>query len=172
MEPRHYGPLHALVQRLAASAWGSWLLARVLRGADRLTLRLSGGRTTLTSLLTGVPVMWVTSTGAHSGQPRTRPLLPIRDDGRPGRFALIASNFGQHHFPAWYYNLKKNPRATCLVDGRPAQFRAHEAAGEEYERFWRYATNTYFGYSLYRKRAGRRIPIIVLEQDDQDGENH
>ncbi len=165
MEPTHYGAAHALIQRLAWSAPGSWLLAHVLRSLDRVTLRLSGGRTTLTSLLTGVPVIWVTSIGARSGQPRTRPLVPIHDPEHNGRCALIASNFGQHHFPAWYYNLKKNPRGTCLIDGRPVSFTAHEAAADEYQRFWRYATNTYFGYSLYSKRAGRRIPIVVLEKE-------
>ncbi len=165
MEPKHYGPLHTLVQRLAWSAPGSWLLAHVLRSLDRFTLRLSGGRTTLTSILTGVPVIWVTSIGAHSGQPRTRPLVPIHDPADPRRCALIASNFGQHHFPAWYYNLKKNPQGGCLIDGEHRQFTSHEATGDEYERFWRYATNTYFGYSLYRQRAGRRIPIMVLEKE-------
>jgi deazaflavin-dependent oxidoreductase (nitroreductase family) len=165
LEPKRYGPLHALIQRLAASSSGSWLLARVLRSVDRFTLWLSGGRATLTGLLAGVPVIWVTSIGARSGQLRTRPLLPIHDPQDPRRCALIASNFGQPHFPAWYYNLKKNPRGTCLVDGRPRGFTAHEASGEEYERFWRYATNTFFGYSLYRQRAGRRIPILILEQE-------
>ncbi len=165
MEPRNYGHLQAFIQRLAWSAPGSWLLARVLRTFDRITLRISGGRTTLSSVLAGVPVIWVTSIGAHSGQPRTRPLVPIHDPEHPARCALIASNFGQHRFPAWYYNLKRNPQGSCLLDGRPAEFTAHEAAGEEYERFWRYATNTYFGYSLYRKRAGRRIPIMVLEKE-------
>ncbi len=166
MEPRHYGPVHALVQRLASSAPGAWLVAHVLHTLDRLTLKFTGGRTTLTSLLTGLPVIWVTSVGAHSGQPRTRPLLPVHDPQHPGRCALIASNFGQHHFPAWYYNLKKNPQGTCLVDGRIVKFTAREAAGEEYGRFWRYATNTYFGYALYKKRAGRRIPIMVLEKEE------
>ncbi len=163
-----YGRLHALIQRLAWSAPASWVLARLLRTLDRISLKLSGGRVTLTSLLTGMPVIWVTSIGARSGQPRTRPLVPIHDPQHPGRCALIASNFGRHHFPAWYYNLRKHPQATCIVDGRRASFTTHEAAGEEYERFWRYATNTYFGYSLYRQRAGRRIPIMVLEKNPDD----
>ena len=151
---------------LAASAPGSWLLAHSLRGLDRFFLKLSRGRTTLTAVLAGVPVIWVTTIGAHSGQARTRPLLPIHDPEHPGRFALIASNFGSHHNPAWYYNLKKNPRALCLIGAQAAIHTAHEAAGDEYERFWRYATNTYFGYTLYRQRATRRVPIMVMERDD------
>jgi deazaflavin-dependent oxidoreductase (nitroreductase family) len=166
VERVRYGLLHSLIQKLVASAPGSWLVARLLGPADRLVLKLSGGRTTLTSTLAGVPVIWVTTTGAHSRQPRTRPLLPIYDPAHPGRFALIASNFGQHHYPGWYHNLKKHPRATCTLGTGAASFIAHEASGEEYERFWRYAINTYFGYALYKQRAGRRIPIMVMERID------
>jgi deazaflavin-dependent oxidoreductase (nitroreductase family) len=164
MQPVRYGLLHRLVQKLASTAAGSWLLARVLPGVDRLGLKLSRGQITLTSILAGVPVMWVTTTGARSGKPRTRPLLPIPDPEHPGRYALIASNFGQRRFPAWYYNLKKHPQATGVLNAQTMTLRAHEAAGEEYERFWRYATDTYFGYALYARRAGRRVPIIVLER--------
>ena len=165
MQPVRYGWLQSFIQKLASSAPGSWLLAHILRALDRFTLKVSGGRATLTNILAGVPVIWVTTTGARSGQPRTRPLLPIHDPEHPERCALIASNFGQPHFPAWYYNLKKHPQATCELKSETITFTAHEATGEEYERFWRYATNTYFGYALYRKRAGRRVPIMVMERD-------
>jgi deazaflavin-dependent oxidoreductase (nitroreductase family) len=158
-----YTPLHALVQRMASSAPGSWFLARVLHRLDRLTVRLSGGRWSLTGILAGVPVMMVTTTGARSGRPRTAPLLCIWDKSHPSRFALIASNWGQKHIPGWYFNLKANPQATCSIDGRSGAYAAHEATEEEYERFWGYATETYGGYWLYKKRAGRRIPIVVME---------
>src|SRR5512138_1949544 len=152
MQPKHYSRFHASMQKLAASAPGSWFLARALRDLDRLTLQLTRGRRTLSSILTGVPVVWVTTTGARSGRPRTRPLLPVHDPQQPGTFALIASNFGQHHFPAWYYNLKKNPRANCMIGKETATYAAHEAAGEEYERFWRLANEAYFGYEFYKQR--------------------
>jgi deazaflavin-dependent oxidoreductase (nitroreductase family) len=138
------------------------LLARVLRGIDPLIFKLSGGQTTLTGLLAGVPIVMVTSIGARTGLPRTSPLLPIRDPERPDRFALIASNWGQSGFPSWYFNLKKDPHATCVARGLAATYLAHEAYGEEYDRFWSYAIATYFGYELYKGRAGRRIPILVL----------
>ena len=164
MTPRRYSPFHALVQRLAASPPGSWLLAHLLRYADRLVIWLCAGRASLTSILAGVPVVMVTTTGARSRRPRTSPLLPIRDPAEEGRFALIASNFGQHHFPAWYFNLKKKPQAVIAADGQAQTYLAHEAAGDEYDRFWSYAVDTYFGYALYKQRAGRRIPIMVMER--------
>jgi deazaflavin-dependent oxidoreductase (nitroreductase family) len=117
----------------------------------------------MTSLLAGLPVVLVTTTGAKTGRPRTLPLLCIRDESDPNTFALIASNWGQRRNPAWYYNLKTNPRATCTIEGRTGEYIAHEATGEEYERFWRYAENIYIGYPRYKQRAGRRhIPIMVM----------
>ena len=164
MTPRRYSPFHALVQRLAASPAGSWLLAHLLRYADRFVMWLCAGRASLTSILSGVPVVMVTTTGARSGQPRTSPLLPIQDPAEERRFALIASNWGQRHVPGWYFNLKKKPQATIAVHGQAEAYRAHEAAGDEYDRFWSYAVDTYFGYALCKQRAGRRIPIMVMER--------
>ncbi len=161
-----YSPFHASVQKMASTAHGSWLLGRVLRYLDRATFRLSGGRLNLTTMLAGIPVVLVTTTGARSGLPRTQPLLPISDPRAPGQFALIASNWGQHRFPSWYFNLRKTPRAACTIDRQTATYLAHEAAGEEYDRFWASATAAYLGYRLYRQRAGRRIPIMVMERED------
>ncbi len=164
MTPKKYPAFQALIQKLAATPLGSWLLAHGLRRVDRFIIRISRGATSLTSILAGVPVVMVTTTGARSGKQRTSPLLPVYDPAGEGRFALIASNWGQHHLPAWYYNLKKNARGTVSVDGRTETYMAREAAEAEYDRFWGYAVDTYFGYALYKQRARRRIPIMVMER--------
>lgn len=63
----------------------------------------------------------------------------------------------------WYYNQKANPQAVCSIRGKSGSYQAHEAQGEEYERFWQAAPNIYLGYPLYKQRiSGRRIPIMVL----------
>ncbi len=159
-----YSFFHTLVQKIMSSKPGAWLGARLVRPLDNVTLKLTGGRATLTSLAAGVPIVYLTTIGAKSGLPRTLPLLPIRDTQAPAGFALIASNWGQAHYPAWYFNLKKNPRATCMLNGQTADYEAQEVDGEEYERIWGYATQTYRGYALYKERAtGRRIPIMVMK---------
>ena len=80
-------------------------------------LKLSRGRMTLTSILTGLPVVVLTTTGAKSGLPRTTPVLCISDANDPTLLAVIASNWGQDHHPAWYYNLNRNrtPRFRSTV---------------------------------------------------------
>jgi deazaflavin-dependent oxidoreductase (nitroreductase family) len=158
-----YSPFHRLVQALAASRPGAWFFSRTLHYFDKLLLALSGGQLTVTSLLAGLPLVMVTTTGAKSGQPRTTPLICIQDPQVSGTFALIATNWGQAHYPGWYHNLKARPEATCRLRGRTARYRAREAAGAEYDRFWGYATAAYHGYRLYRQRiTGRHIPIMIM----------
>jgi deazaflavin-dependent oxidoreductase (nitroreductase family) len=164
MTQKKYNAMHALIQRLASSVPGSWFLSRTLHHLDGLFLRASRGRYNLTSILAGVPLVVVTTTGAKSGLPRSVPLLCIRDKNAPASFALIATNWGQQHYPAWYINLKANPHASCSVDGQVGRYLAHEASEAEYARFWQEAIDTYFGYLLYKQRIhGRKVPILVME---------
>ena len=117
--------------------------------------------------MTGLPVVILTTAGAKSGLPRTTPLLCIRDEDNPETFALIATNWGQRHYPGWYHNLKANPQATCSIRGQSGNYRAHEAEDDEYDKFWRIAGATYLGFPLYKERIGttRHIPIMVMTKE-------
>jgi hypothetical protein len=67
--------LHRFVRRLAATRPGSWFFARTLHHADWVVYRLSRRRTTLAALLSGLPVVMLTTAGARSGRETTVPLL-------------------------------------------------------------------------------------------------
>lgn len=162
MNKPRYSLFHAINQKIASSRPGAWLFSRTLHHFDWLFLKLSGGRITLTSILAGLPVIIITTTGAKSGLPRTLPLICIRDTNKAGVLAIIASNWGQQHAPGWYHNLKTNPHASATLNGKSGSYLASEAAGAEYEKFWQIASETYPGFPLYKERAGRRIPIMVL----------
>lgn len=160
---RRYNLFHALVQRVTSTAWGAALLSRLLHHLDRPVFRLTNGRMTLASLLSGLPVVMVTTTGAKSGQPRTVPLIGVPDPDQEGAFVLIASNWGQHNLPAWYYNLKANPRAECRLKGVLGEYEASEVDGDDYARLWDHAAAVYIGFPKYKVRAShRRIPIMRL----------
>jgi len=79
------------------------------------------------------------------------------------KIALIASSLGREHHPGWYYNLKKNPECDVTYIGRSQKYVAREAEGNEYEKFWRLALSYYAGYEKYKERAGRKIPVMILE---------
>jgi deazaflavin-dependent oxidoreductase (nitroreductase family) len=150
-----------LVRRFAASGPGSWLFARIAPGLDRPIHRLTRGRHTLGSLLTGLPVVMLTTTGARSGQPRTVPILGIPVTVG---IAVIASNWGQARHPGWYHNLRAHPEAQVVVEGVRQRVRAVEAEGERRAEIWAKGLRVYPGFGVYERRtAHRRISVFVLE---------
>ena len=161
--PNSTHPLNAVAFKIMGSKPGAWLFSHILHRIDPVVFRMTNGRKPLSAIFSGLPIVMLTTTGRKSGQPRTLPLLGVLDQENKGIFALVASNWGRQHNPAWYYNLKAHPRATCVIDGVTGEYIAKEAAGEEYDRFWRYAEAAYPGFPAYKKRAaGRHIPIMVM----------
>jgi deazaflavin-dependent oxidoreductase (nitroreductase family) len=152
------------LRRFAASGPGSWLFARVLHHVDRPVHRLTKGRHTFASLVSGLPVVMITTTGAKSGKPRAVPVLALPvEDG----LAVIASNFGQEHNPGWYYNLRANPEGEWEWRGDHRRFRAVEADGERRAQIWQQGLQVYPGWTQYEKRAAHRhITVFVLRTED------
>lgn len=164
MPPKKLSPLHRGMHKIASSSPGAWFLARTQHHLDRVVFKLSGGRTTMAGVMTGLSVVVVSARGAKSGVIRHIPLLCIEDEAEPGIFAIVASNFGQSHNPAWYYNLKANPQVSCTLRGQTQDYIATELEGEEYQRYWAYALDTYMGFPHYKRRVGdRHIPIFVMK---------
>jgi deazaflavin-dependent oxidoreductase (nitroreductase family) len=152
---------YAFVKQLAATPGMIRISQRLISPVDRLILRLTGNRYTLSSLLTGATIITLTTIGAKSGQSRTVPLMALEDGDR---FILIASNFGQSKHPAWYYNLRAHPEATVTLRGETREYVAKEATPDERERYWAQALSIYPGYATYQARAGeRQIPILILQ---------
>ena len=99
--------------------------------------------------------------GAKSGALRTTPLLYVRDGDN---LALIASKGGYPKNPAWFYNLRANPLTYVQVGPERLRVRARLAEdGEEYDRIWAAALADWSAFDAYKERAGRKIPIVVLE---------
>ena len=153
-------PIQRFLRWSAATTPVSWVYVRVLHHLDRLSYRLTRGRRTFTSWLSGVPVVMLTTTGARTGQQRTVPVIAVPDGGN---LVVIASNWGQRRHPAWYYNLCAHPEATVTVSGVSRRVRAHEATGEERDRLWQRDLEVYPGRAAYERRAANRpIPVVVL----------
>jgi deazaflavin-dependent oxidoreductase (nitroreductase family) len=149
-----------VLQGLPASRLGAWVFSYSLHHIDRLLFRLSNGRVSVPGLLNGLPVVMLRVIGARSGQPRTVPLVGIRDGDK---VVLIGTNFGQQRQPAWSHNLRAHPQVTLLLPGGERPYIAREASPEEREKYWKKGDEIYKGYSAYRQRVrGREIPIVVL----------
>jgi F420H(2)-dependent quinone reductase len=149
-----------VIQRLAATRVAGWFLSRWLPAVDQFILRYTNGKYTAANLLTGLPVITLTTFGAKTGQPRRCPLVPIPDGEK---VILIASNFGSTRHPSWYINLRARPEAILALNGVEAVYSAREATGPERPLYWARAVKLYPGYQAYEHRArGRKIPILVL----------
>ena len=124
--------------------------------------RLTKGRHSAPSLLAGLAVVDVTTTGRKSGQRRTSHLIATP---YAGTLALLGTNFGQPATPAWVLNLEADPRATVTYRGTSREVTARPATPSETDEVFALAGEFYPGYLSYRERVGetRRIRAFVLE---------
>jgi deazaflavin-dependent oxidoreductase (nitroreductase family) len=153
--------MNRVLASLASSKPGTWFFLNVAPPIDRVLLRWSKGRISLGGTM---PICLLETIGAKSGQPRSTPLMYLRDGER---FVLIGSRGGNPRHPAWVHNLRKTPQATVLAMGHRHRVNTHEAEGEDRSRLWAQAREVYFGYDVYQERAGtRRIPVVVLTPVD------
>ncbi len=105
------------------------------------------------------PMMLLTTTGRRSGQPRTSPLMCIRDGDR---YLAVASYGGDDRDPQWFKNLQANPEATIQVGADTIRVRATMATPEEKKELWPRAVAAYKGYDAYQRRTSRDIPVVIL----------
>jgi len=70
---------------------------------------------------TGVPLLLLTTTGAKSGEPRTRPLAYLSEGGH---IYVFAGNRGAPTNPNWYHNLVAHPDVTVELGTEKFEARA------------------------------------------------
>src|SRR5438445_12312388 len=130
----------------------------LLTTGHRLLTRISGGR--LGWSIGRLPMIYLRTTGARSGQPRSVPLQAARDGAD---YVVTGSNSGQHRDPGWVANLRANPEATVVLRNREVPVRAEEATDPaERARLYGVLTTQYGGYAFYPQRTDRVIPVFRL----------
>ncbi len=85
---------------------------------------------------------------------------------RDGRFAIVASNRGSPAHPAWYYNLKANPRITVEVDAQTFTVLAEELDGTVRAELWPKLVAWAPNLGEYQARTARQIPVFMLTRQD------
>ena len=106
------------------------------------------------------PAALITTTGRKTGEPRTTPTLYLRDGDR---VILPASFGGRDANPAWYRNLKSNPKVHVQIRGDHLDLIARDATEDERKRYWPKLIRMYPPYRGYREAADRVIPLVVCE---------
>ena len=112
--------------------------------------------------LEGRPVVILTMTGATSGKIRKIPVMRIERDGT---YLAVASAGGAPSHPAWYRNLIAKPEVRVQDGTTVHRLRAREVFGAEKAEAWQLAESRWPHFPEYRAKAGREIPILLLEPD-------
>lgn len=143
---------HRMAQRYPK---GGHLFSKVNRALIRLTGWRMGGS------MQGVRIGLLTTTGRHSGRPRTVPVVCLEDDSR---FLVAASNTGLDSPPAWCLNLRAQPNAEMHTRAGAERVVAHELTDSERAEGW----NRLLAYnpvlSGYQACTTRRIALFALER--------
>jgi deazaflavin-dependent oxidoreductase (nitroreductase family) len=134
---------------------------RYLGALHRLLYRASGGR--IGGRLWTLPIVLLTTTGRHTGKPRTVPLCSFRDGDDT---IVIASYGGLDQPPAWWLNLEADPHAELLEGRTQRAVIARNAAPDERARLWAEVTARAPGYLEYERRTDREIPVVILQPLD------
>src|SRR5215207_718881 len=123
--------IHRVIMLRSVTAFFAPRIHRI----DQAILELTKGKYTASEIL-GWNIVLLITVGAKSAQLRSMPLMALFDGEK---IALIASSFGSKHNPAWYYNLKAHPECKVQSNAGTGTYPAHEAAADEYKKYWQLA---------------------------------
>jgi deazaflavin-dependent oxidoreductase (nitroreductase family) len=108
----------------------------------------------------GHDALLLTTRGRATGRLRRTPLYYGRDGDR---YVLVASDGGARSDPDWYRNLLANPVVGVQVKAEQFAATARPATPEERPRLWELMTAIFPTFARYEKKAGRALPVVVLE---------
>ena len=140
-----------------------WLL-RIITALHRFVYLATDGR--IGGGTFGREFVLLHHTGRKSGRAFITPLLCIEVEGG---FAVAASNAGDPRFPAWWLNLQQQPLTRLQHRRLKLRVRARKAEGEERRVLWDRLMAAYPFFDRYAARAGREVPVVVLERLDPIG---
>lgn len=109
----------------------------------------------------GRDALLLTTRGRRSGKLR-RTALYYGEDG--GRYVLVGSDGGKPHDPAWCHNVRENPAVVVQVGDETFGAVARLADATERRRLWELMVEIFPSYAGYEKKAGRELPVVVLER--------
>lgn len=133
------------------------VLSRHLAARHTALLRRTRGR--FGNRFRGGDVVLVTCRGRVSGQPRTTPLLFVRDGED---LVVAASNGGIDTEPQWWLNLCASPHGEVEVRGRRWAVTATEVADADRARLWAALMANCGAYDGYQAKVSRRIALVRL----------
>lgn len=137
----------SLLNTIGATRLGVWGIGHVVSPLQRRLALATGGRVSLTGK---PPVLLLTASGRRSGQPRTIPLIFLRD-GDDLAVCNVRPPFERPN--PWPLNVRANPKVSVRIRDVTEQRVAREAQPQEVEKY-----RPLFGQDLARLRAPLSLP--------------
>jgi deazaflavin-dependent oxidoreductase (nitroreductase family) len=94
-------------------------------------------------------------------------LAPLSE---PSRVVVVASKGGDPRDPEWLLNVRADHRILLRRRGRREEMVAREADDEERRDLWPRVVARDHPYEHYQRRAGRDIPLVILERITPTGD--
>jgi deazaflavin-dependent oxidoreductase (nitroreductase family) len=112
----------------------------------------------------GTTLILIHHIGARSGEERVTPLgcSSLGD----GRFVIVASSGGSANSPAWYHNLKANPRIKVEVGAKTFPVLADELTGAARAKLWPKLVAEYPTLGEHQAKTARQFPVFMLTRQD------
>lgn len=137
----------------------AWLYAHAHERLYRLTSGRMGARIRGAEGAPDPPVLLLTTEGRRSRKPRTTPLIYLEEGNE---LVIMAANAGNARHPAWWLNLRAQPRARVQIGARELDVAASEITGPRRDELWRRYARLYAPVDKYQRGTVRRIPLIGL----------
>jgi deazaflavin-dependent oxidoreductase (nitroreductase family) len=120
--------------------------------------RANSGR--VGGMFEGAPMILIHHVGAKSGIERITPLVHFREDD--DHTVIVASKGGAPTHPAWFHNLKANPKIEVEVGTETYTVVADEITGPERDEVWKRVVTQSPGFGDYQQKTDRVIPLVRL----------
>jgi deazaflavin-dependent oxidoreductase (nitroreductase family) len=136
------------------------LVLKSMNAIHRVVLKLSFGHLGWNAF--DMPVLELTTTGRKTGKPRSVMLTsPLREGDT---IVVVASRGGDDRHPAWFLNLRDDPKVEVALEGGPKKaMQARVADADERARLWPLVTADHKNYAGYQSKTDREIPLVLLE---------
>jgi deazaflavin-dependent oxidoreductase (nitroreductase family) len=109
----------------------------------------------------GNDALLLTTRGRRTGRLRRTALYYGRDGER---YVVVATALPGGGDPSWYLNLLHNPAVVLQVRTEIFAAMATPASASERPRLWSLMVKAVPKYLVYEERAGRDLPVVVVER--------
>ena len=136
---------------------------KLVRSAHFAVFRLSGGR--VGASIAGMPMLLLATKGRRSGRLHNVPLGYLLEQDS---YVVIASYRGSPKHPAWYLNLRAEPKALIQVGSDKIKVIAKTVDSDSREQLWNRLVEKTPIYKRFQDRTSRQIPMVYLTPVDLD----